>query len=56
MGMATDKHYNIPGGMPEPLEDPKPTDMPATRNMFIVIVVLAIIALVVLATLAMTQW
>lgn len=56
MGMATDKHYNVPGGMPEPLDDPKPTDMPATRNMFIVITVLAIIALAILATLQMVEW
>jgi hypothetical protein len=43
--MATDEHYNEPGVMPEPLKDRKGTDMPATRNMFIVIVALAVFGL-----------
>ena len=35
--MATDAHYNEPGGVPPALEDHKPTDMPATRWMFYII-------------------
>jgi len=46
--MATDKHYNEPGAMPEPLQDHKGTDMPATRNMFKVIVILAVVSVVAL--------
>jgi uncharacterized membrane protein len=46
MVMATDKHYNEPGVMPEVLRDRKGTDMPATRTMFFVILAVAIIALV----------
>lgn len=49
--MATDKHYNEPGVMPELLEDAKGTDMTATRFMFVVIAAVAIIAAVVLVTL-----
>jgi hypothetical protein len=47
-GMPTDEHYNEPGGVPEPLEDHEPTDMPATVNMFVVIGALALISLVVI--------
>lgn len=43
--MPTDEHYNEPGGVPEPLEDHEPTDMPATVNMFVVIGALALISL-----------
>ncbi len=46
--MATDKHYNEPGAMPKPLEDHRGTDMPATRNMYIVIASVAVLAIVVL--------
>lgn len=50
-GMATDEHYNEPGIVPEPLEDEQPTDMPATRSMFVVIALLAVLSLVILVTL-----
>jgi hypothetical protein len=53
--MATDKHYNEPGVMPEPLEDPKGTDMPATRNMFLIIAALAIFAVAVVVVLQMSS-
>lgn len=46
--MATDKHYNEPGAMPKPLEDRKGTDMPATRNMFKVIAILAVVSVIAL--------
>jgi len=48
-GMATDKHYNEPGVMPEPLQDKRGTDMPATRGIMITIVALAAIGLLVIA-------
>ncbi len=51
--MAKDKHYNEPGVMPEALEDTKGTDMPATRVMYIAIVVVAIISAIVLIGLQM---
>ena len=35
--MATDEHYNEPGGVPPALEDHKPNDMPATRWMYYII-------------------
>lgn len=41
--------------MPEPLEDNKPTDMPATRGIFVAVLVVAAIAMVVLAVLQV-QW
>jgi hypothetical protein len=47
--MATDKHYNEPGVMPEPLQDKRGTDMPATRGIIITIVALAAIGLLVIA-------
>lgn len=47
--MATDKHYNEPGVMPEPLDDKKGTDMPATRGIVIAIIALAVVGLLVLA-------
>lgn len=49
--MPTDKHFNEQAGMPEPLEDHQPTDMPATRTMFVVLAIVAFLSLVVLATL-----
>lgn len=49
--MSTDKHYNEPGGLPEPLEDHEPTDMPATRGIFLAMMVVAFIALAVMALL-----
>ncbi len=51
--MSTDKHYNEPGGLPEPLEDHEPNDMPATQGMFLAVVVVAFIAIAVLALLQM---
>lgn len=47
--MATDKHYNEPGVMPEPLQDKKGTDMPATRGIMIAIVGVAVIGLLAVA-------
>ncbi len=47
--MATDKHYNEQGGMPEGLEDHKPNDLPATRKMFIVIALLAAVGFATVA-------
>lgn len=47
--MATDKHYNEPGQLPEQLEDHKPNDMPATRKMFIVIALLAAVGFATVA-------
>jgi hypothetical protein len=35
--MPEDKHFNEPGAMPEALEDHRPTDLPATRVMFILL-------------------
>jgi hypothetical protein len=46
--MSTDEHFNAPGDVPEPIDDHKPTDMPATINMFIIIAAVAVISLVVL--------
>jgi heme/copper-type cytochrome/quinol oxidase subunit 2 len=46
--MSTDKHFNAPGDLPEPIEDHKPTDMPATVNMFIIIAAVAVISVVVM--------
>lgn len=51
--MSTDKHFNEPGELPEPLEDNEPNDMPATQGMFIAVVVVAFIALAVLVLLQM---
>lgn len=53
--MSSDEHYNEPGGLPDPLEDNEPNDMPATRGMFIAVLILAGIALAVLA-LYQIQW
>lgn len=47
--MATDKHYNEPGMMPEPLRDRKGTDMPATRGIMIAVVAVAVVGLLVIA-------
>ena len=49
--MSNDEHYNEPGGLPEPLEDNEPNDLPATRGIFYAVVVVAFIALAVLALL-----
>ena len=51
VGMSTDEHYNEPGGLPEPLQDHEPTDMPATRGIFLAVVAVGLIALVVLMAL-----
>jgi len=45
--MATDAHHNVPGS--GPLQDPKPTDMPATRTLFWVIGVMLVIFAIVAA-------
>ena len=55
MSMSTDKHYNEPGGLPEPLEDHQPTDMPATLGIFLAVIVVAFIAVTVLALLQI-EW
>ncbi len=47
--MATDKHYNEEGKLPEPLEDHEPTDMPATLGIFVMIAIVAAIAVAALA-------
>lgn len=47
--MATDKHFNEPGGLPEPLEDHQPNDKPATISMFVVMAIVAAIAIGALA-------
>ncbi len=49
--MSTDEHFNAPGDVPEPIEDHKPTDMPATVNMFIIIASVAVISVVVMVAL-----
>jgi len=49
--MSTDEHYNETGGLPEPLEDHEPNDLPATHGIFYAVVVVAFIALAVLALL-----
>jgi uncharacterized protein (DUF983 family) len=49
--MSTDKHFNAPGDVPDPIEDHKPTDMPATVNMFIIIAAVAAVSLVVMVAL-----
>ena len=51
VGMSTDEHYNEPGGLPRPLEDHEPTDMPATRGIFLAVVTVGLIALIVLVIL-----
>jgi hypothetical protein len=51
--MATDKHYNEEGILPEALEDQRGTDMPATRKMFLVIGIVLVLAMAVLATMAL---
>ncbi len=53
--MSTDKHFNEPSGMPEPLEDHRPTDMKATISLFAVIVILGSIAIAAMAWLYYTQ-
>lgn len=45
----TDEHYNQPGKLPEPLEDEEPTDLPATKWIFISVLVVSVIAMVWLA-------
>jgi hypothetical protein len=55
-GMSTDKHFNEQAGMPEPLEDHEPTDMPATRTMIVVVAIVAFLGLVVLATLQFVDY
>lgn len=47
----TDEHYNEQGELPEPLEDEQPTDMPATRWIFVMVVVVAVVGMVVMALL-----
>ena len=37
----TDEHYNQPGKLPEPLEDEEPTDLPATKWIFISVLVVS---------------
>lgn len=44
--MTTDKHFTEKGELPEAIEDNKPTDLPATKNMFKVIAVLAALGLI----------
>lgn len=51
--MSTDKHFNEKGQVPEPLEDHEGTDMPAVRNMYIIIALVAALAIVVLMTAAL---
>ncbi|HNR55822.1 MAG TPA: hypothetical protein PKJ19_11695 [Flavobacteriales bacterium] len=46
--MSTDEHYNESGGLPEPLQDHEPTDMPATRGIFFAVVIVGLIGLVAL--------
>ncbi len=53
--MATDKHYNEPGLVPEALEDMEPTDMPATVSMFVVIALVALLSLGVLITMYLVR-
>ncbi|MCB9183567.1 MAG: hypothetical protein H6591_06575 [Flavobacteriales bacterium] len=53
--MSTDKHFNEPSGMPEPLEDNQPTDMKATISLFAVIVILGSIAIAAMAWIYYTQ-
>lgn len=45
----SDAHYNDHGELPEPLEDDEPTDLPATKWLFVALVVVACIALAVMA-------
>lgn len=45
----TDEHYNQPGKLPEPLEDEEPTDLPATKWIFISVLVVSAIAIVWMA-------
>lgn len=47
--MAMDEHYNDLGGLPKPLEDHEPSDMPATIGVFVAILAVAAISFVVLA-------
>ncbi|MBK9176910.1 MAG: hypothetical protein IPM46_11365 [Flavobacteriales bacterium] len=53
--MATDKHYNEPGVVDEALEDHEPTDMPATRSIFIVVAILAALSIAILVVLQISQ-
>ena len=48
-GMATDKHFNEPGGVPELLEDDQPNDMQATLSIPIMIRIVAAVAIAALA-------
>ncbi|HQV75932.1 MAG: hypothetical protein KBA60_13365 [Flavobacteriales bacterium] len=45
--MATDAHHNVPES--GPLADNKPTDMPATRTLFVVIAALLVVFAIVAA-------
>jgi hypothetical protein len=49
--MSTDKHFNEHGGIPETLEDHQPTDMTATKSIFLILAVIVGIGMAVLATL-----
>ena len=54
--MATDKHYGLKHDGPlAPFEDKQPTDMPAARSIFVMIVVVAGVALAVLAVLELAR-
>ncbi len=46
----TDEHYNEQGELPKPLEDEQPTDMPATRWIFVMVVV-AVVGMLAMALL-----
>jgi len=54
--MATDKHFNEPGTMAEGLNDPKPNDMPATINMFLVLGIAAGLGLLTTVILWWFYW
>lgn len=54
--MATDKHFNEPGTMAEGLNDPKPNDMPATINMFVVLGIAAGLGLLTTVVLWWFYW
>jgi hypothetical protein len=41
-----DEHFNKSGELPGPLEDDRPSDMPATKFMFVAMVVVAAIGVI----------
>jgi hypothetical protein len=49
--MSTDNHFNEHGGIPETIEDHQPTDLTATKSMFLIIAIIFAIGLAVVATL-----